>query len=286
MTPEAQANASISEGEYKQFCEYFYRKTGIRFSAQKRYFVDKRIADRISEGDHKSFGAWFRSLRLNPASPELQALVDSMTVNETYFYREIEQLDLLVEQVLPELAVSGGPRDAVRIWSMPCSTGEEPYSLAIKLLEDWSQVDDFDIGLFGTDIDSKVIEKAQVGLFSDRSVNRLSVDLRQRYFSKEPQGWRIIEELRESIDFRRVNALDRLAMSRFSNFDVIFCRNMLIYFDDISRRKCLDAFYDALRPGGFLFLGMSESLGQTTSLFETERSQGTVVYRRPQKRRT
>lgn len=284
MNPEPASKVSISDGEYQQFCEFFYRKTGIRFGEQKRYFVDKRITDRITVGGHANFAAWFRTMRMNPMSPDFQDLVDSMTVNETYFFRETEQLDALISDVLPAVSELDARREAVRIASMPCSTGEEPYSLAIRLLEDWDRVDEFDIGLFGTDIDSKVIEKAKAGLYSDRSVHKLSGVLKKKYFTKEPTGWRIVEELRESIDFRRLNVLDRVGMSRFSDFDVIFCRNMLIYFDDISRRKCLDGFYDALRPGGFLFLGMSESLGRTTSLFEVERSRGTVVYRKPRKK--
>lgn len=282
MSPEP--CSALTPTDYDHFCEFFYRKTGIRFSPQKRYFVDKRIADRIEESESTSFGGWFRSLRLGNDAEEIQKLVDALTVNETYFYRETEQLDLLVQQILPRvLDVSGHPEE-VRIWSMPCSSGEEPYSIALRLLEDWAEVDRYDISIFGTDIDSKMIQKARAGLFSERSVSKLDPYLRERYFAEEKGSWRIVEELRSSIDFRRVNALDRTAMRRFNNIDVAFCRNMLIYFDDLSRRKCIDALYDALRPGGYLFLGMSESLGRVPSLFDVERHAGTIVYRKPLKR--
>ena len=279
----AEASAVLSESEYDNFCEFFYRKTGIRFSAQKRYFVDKRIADRISDSGRDNFGVWFRNLRLDKDPEELQHLVDALTVNETYFYRETEQLDLLLGKILPEVLGVPGHPDEVRIWSMPCSSGEEPYSIALRLLEDWDEVDRYVISIFGTDIDSKMIQRARAGLYSERSVQKLGRSLRSRYFQQEKQGWRIVEELRSSIDFRRVNALERTAMRRFKDIDVIFCRNMLIYFDDLSRRKCVDALYDALRPGGYLFMGMSESLGRVPTHFDVERHRGSIVYRKPMK---
>ncbi|MEL6185226.1 MAG: protein-glutamate O-methyltransferase CheR, partial [Myxococcota bacterium] len=201
----AEASAVLSESEYDNFCEFFYRKTGIRFSNQKRYFVDKRIADRITESGRGNFGIWFRSLRLDNDPEELQHLVDALTVNETYFYRETEQLDLLLGKILPEVLNVPGHPDEVRIWSMPCSSGEEPYSIALRLLEDWEDVDRYDISIFGTDIDSKMIQRARAGLYSERSVQKLGRSLRSRYFQQEKQGWRIVEELRSSIDFRRVN---------------------------------------------------------------------------------
>lgn len=273
---------AISELEYEQFCELFYRTTGIRFGAHKRYFVDKRIVDRINATGKKSFADYMRSLRADPHGVEMQFLVDSMTVNETYFYREHEYLDLLASALLPRVT-DGRPRGKeVKVWSMPCSSGEEPYSIALKLLEDWDDVDNYDVSIFGSDIDSKVIERSRAGLYSDRSVHKLPASVKKKYFTREGStGWRIIEELRESVDFRKCNATDRTQMMRYQQMDVIFCRNMLIYFDDVSRRKCIDAFYDALRPGGFLVLGASESIGQTSRLFEAERVRGLVVYRRP-----
>lgn len=282
MTSGPSHDIKLSDAEYDQFCEFFYRRTGIRFGPQKRYFVDKRIANKARDVGDSDFAQYFRRLRFETDDKEFQRLVDAMTVNETYFYREIEQLDVLVRRLLPNL-ISDRPDDGeLRIWSCPCSSGEEAYSIAFKLLEEFSEVDRFDISLFGTDIDSKMVEKAKEGLYADRSVHLLSKHLLNQYFRQEEDGrWRVIEELRKSIEFRRVNVLDRGNMSRFKNMDVIFCRNMLIYFDDISRKLAVDAFFDALSPGGYLLLGMSESLGRTTALFDVVREGGMTVYQKP-----
>lgn len=274
--------ATLSTEEFSQFCDFFYKKTGIRFGAQKRYFVDKRILDRMKASKSRCFHSYLRDLRLETDARELQTLIDAMTVNETYFFRETEQLDTMISTLLPE-AVQGRPQGStVRIWSMPCSTGEEPYGIAIKLLEDWDAVDRFDISIFGSDIDSQVIQRARKGIYSARSVDKIPSEVRKRYFRTLPDGsHQIIEELRESIDFQKANALDRRAMGRFIDMDFVFCRNMLIYFDDVSRRKTLDAIYDALRPGGHLFLGASESMGRSTNLFEVRKIDGRVAYRKP-----
>ena len=280
-SPEA---SGISDPQYEQFCEFFYRATGIRFGAQKRYFVDKRLMDRVRETGHRSFSEYMRMLRFEGAETEMQVLIDAMTVNETYFFREEVQLDWMIQSLLPELC-SGRPEGGeIRIWSMPCSSGEEPYSIAIKLLEDWSEVDRYEVSIFGTDIDSRMVERARTGLYSQRAVHKLPASILKKYFTGEgSQGYRIIEELRESISFERVNASNRAEMQRYTDFDVILCRNMLIYFDDFSRRKVVDSFYQSLRPGGVLMLGASESLGRTTNVFEVHRVKGAVTYRKPVK---
>ena len=285
MNAEMGSEPSISDSEYQQFCEFFYSHTGIRFSKTKRYFVDKRVVDRIKISGFKGFAEYFKSIRLSPHGAEVQSLVDAMTVNETYFYREIEQLDVLIREVLPVLCEDRRDGEAVRILSLPCSSGEEVYSIALKLLEEWPDVDRYDINLFGADIDSKMVEKARQGAFSERSIQKLSSSITRRYFQKERTEWRILEELRESVDLRCINILDRKAMMRFVDIDVLFCRNMLIYFDDVSRRKAVDALYDALRPGGVLFVGMSESLGRTTRSFDVVRNNGLIVYKKPRRRR-
>lgn len=285
-TPGAPRERAITEFEYEQFCELFYRTTGIRFGASKRYFVDKRVNDRIRETGSANFSAYLRKLKLDPHGFEMQLLVDAMTVNETYFYRETQQIDLMIQELLPELCRSKAPGVPIKILSKPCSSGEEPYSIALKLLEEWREVDDFDVNIHGSDIDSKMIERAKEGLYSERSVAKLPPGVKSRYFRREARGWRIIEELRASVDFRRVNALDRAQMMRYSRFDVVFCRNMLIYFDDVSRRKVVDAFYDVLNPGGYLVLGASETIGQSSRLFAPVRRSGLVVYRRRERGET
>jgi chemotaxis protein methyltransferase CheR len=218
-------------------------------------------------------------------SAELQHLINAMTVNETYFYREEYQFRCLVSSIFPEIVARRTPADSrpLRLWSLPCSTGEEPYSLAIYLLQNWPDVDRHDVEIVASDIDTHVLEHARVGLYDDRSVQYLSPLIKARYFLHPAEGlWQLSDDLRGSVEFRPVNLSDRLDMRRHQGaFDVIFCRNLLIYFDDLSRRQAADALFDALRPGGFLCLGHSESMSRISSLFIVRKFPDAIVYQKP-----
>ena len=273
---------TISESDYNRFCEYFYRRTGISFGDNKRYFVDKRILERIRKTNTGSFRAYFEMIRLDTARAEIEQLINLFTVNETYFYREDHQFDCLRNSILPEMTVSKRKGDRVRIWSMPCSTGEEPYSIALQLLEGWSAVDDYEIEIIGSDIDTDVLRAAEAGIYDQRALHRLSRTLVNRYF--EPYGenrFRIAKAIRDSVQFTRVNLSNIEEMRRHCGFDVIFCRNVLIYFDDVSRRQAADCFYDCLSPGGFICLGHSESMGRISAAFNVRKFPDAIVYQKP-----
>jgi chemotaxis protein methyltransferase CheR len=272
---------AITEPEYQKFCEYFYRRTGISFGDNKRYFVDKRLIDRIQKTKAESFERYFDGLRRRDASDEIEHLINLLTVNETYFYREDHQLECLVSGILPELAAGRRKGDRIRIWSMPCSTGEEPYSIAMYLLENWPQVDDYDIEIMASDIDTNVLRAAEAGVYDARSLHRLSRDLVQRYFvAAGADGFRLIDAVRQSVRFTQVNASDLGAMRAFVNLDIIFCRNMLIYFDDRSRLQTVESFYDSLAQGGFICLGHSESMSRISPLFSVRKFPQAIVYQK------
>jgi chemotaxis protein methyltransferase CheR len=164
---------------------------------------------------------------------------------------------------------------------MPCSTGEEPYSIAIHLLENWPKVDDYDIEIMASDIDTNVLRTAAAGVYDARSLHRLSSDLVRRYFVPAgADGFRLIDAIRQSVHFTQVNASDVAAMRSYSNLDVIFCRNMLIYFDDTSRRKVAESFHDSLADGGFICLGHSESMSRISSLFAVRKFPHAIVYQK------
>jgi chemotaxis protein methyltransferase CheR len=291
--PAAQAAArtnepppsAISEEEFQRFQDFFYRKTGIVFGAPKRYFVDRRLVDRIAATGSNGMRAYLMLLKYDDlAGVELQHLINAMTVNETYFYREEYQFRCLYNSILPEILGSrraSEPR-RIRLWSLPCSTGEEPYSLAIQLLENWRDVDRHDVEIVASDIDTRVIAQARAGLYDDRSVQHLPAAVKARYFSQTQDGrWQIMNDLRNSVDFASVNLSDRLDMRRHqAAFDVIFCRNLLIYFDDVSRREAAEALFDALRPGGFVCLGHSESMSRISSLFTVRKFPDGIVYQK------
>jgi chemotaxis protein methyltransferase CheR len=277
----APAPPDLTADEYARFCEFFYQKTGISFNEKKVYFVKRRLQERMSARAAVSFRDYFSALRFDLKGVELQQLINLLTVNETYFLREDYQFNALVEGMLPEFAAGRRPGSLIRIWSMPCSTGEEPYSIAIHILEHWRQSDDYAIEICGSDIDSSALAKARAGRYAERSLHRVSQPLRRKYFHARGDDFQICDELRESIDFSAINIVDRLAMARMRDVDVVFCRNLLIYFDDVSRREAVELLYEAMSPGGYVCLGHSESMSRISSLFRPRRFAGTIVYQKP-----
>ncbi|MEH3120648.1 MAG: protein-glutamate O-methyltransferase CheR [Sphingomonas phyllosphaerae] len=272
---------AIPPEDYARFCEFFYRKTGIMFGANKTYFVERRLQERMAATKSATFRDYFTMVRFQASGEEMQSLVNAMTVNETYFYREDYQFDALVRHLLPEIARTRAPSDPIRLWSMPCSTGEEPYSIAMQILENWPQADEYSVEILASDIDSRVIAEAKHGRYSARALHRLTPTLRNRYFTPVDGDFRLCAELRGSIDFSVVNITDTFAMRRFRHLDVIFCRNMLIYFDDNSRRQAVEALYESLRPGGYICLGHSESMSRISSVFRPRKFGATILYQRP-----
>jgi chemotaxis protein methyltransferase CheR len=275
------AAITISEEDFRKFREYFYRKTGIQFETTKRYFVDKRLVERIEATNSEHFRNYFMFLRFETDGHELQALVNLMTVNETYFFREEYQFQCLVDSMLGEITRNKKDNSPIRIWSIPSSSGEEPYSIAIYLLEHWPGIEKWDVEIISSDIDTDIIARARRGHYSDRSVQHLPPRLLQKYFKPAGGGHQISDDLREAVEFTRVNLAEASEMRAYREFDVIFCRNLLIYFDDMSRRQAAETFFDALNPGGFICLGHSESMSRISSLFRVRKFPEGIVYQKP-----
>ena len=272
----------ISDEDFLKFREFFYRKTGIMFADNKRYFVDKRIEQQMINGGYAKFRDYFNVICFDAKGLELQALVNAMTVNETYFYREDYQFKCLVSSILPEVVKKHRPGDTIRIWSLPCSTGEEPYSIAFQLLEYWKQVDDFNIEIVASDIDTEVLKKAKLGVYADRALQHVSEDTIKKYMNPVGGGqFQVIDPLRQSIKFTQINVSELAGDRSHRNFDVIFCRNLLIYFDDLSRREAAEALFAALNPGGFVCLGHSESMSRISSLFNLRKFPEAIVSQKP-----
>jgi len=275
------ARTVISDEAFQKFREFFYRRTGILFDDSKRYFVDKRLIERIEATGHPSFRSYFTFMRFQASGEELQALTNAMTVNETYFFREEHQFRCLVKAMLPEIVKTKKPGATIRIWSIPCSSGEEPYSIALYLTDYWPGIHEWDVELIASDIDTEVLKKARIGKFSPRSVQYLPGDLLRRHFKRLPDGdYQISENLRQAVEFTRVNLHDPADTRPYRGFDVIFCRNLLIYFDDLSRRRAAEVFYDALNPGGFICLGHSESMSRITSIYKVRKFPEAIVYQK------
>ncbi len=282
MKSAAVERLTITDADFEKFREYFYRKTGIQFDTTKRYFVDKRLVERIEATDCDSFREYFVKLRFEANGTEMQSLVNCMTVNETYFFREAYQFDCMVNSMLSELVAQRKPGSRIRIWSIPSSTGEEPYSIALYLLERWPLISQYEVEILSSDIDTTVLDAAQRAIYSTRSIANLPKPYLQKYFKPLPEGeYKLSRDIVDAVEFSRINLSDPVDTRRFRDIDLIFCRNLLIYFDDLSRRIAAEAMYDALRPGGFVCLGHSESMSRISSLFEVRRFPDAMVYQKP-----
>lgn len=275
----ASTQIPIGEEEFLRFCEFLYRRTGMSFDRQKRYYVDRRLQDRMAAAGARTFQAYLAQLVVDP--DEFEQLINALTVNETYFFREEHQFRCLTESLLERIVAGKRPGEAIRLWSVPCSTGEEPYSIALWLLENWAKVDEWDIEIVGSDIDTRVLKAAEDGIYPERALMRLSEPLISKYFTRTQDGKYVIDEdLRGSVRLSHVNIVDRQQMAHYRNFDVIFCRNMLIYFDDSSRRLAADNLYDSLVPGGYVCLGHTESMSRISPLFQVCRFPDAIVYQK------
>ena len=276
----AEPQPLLGPGDLERICAFLHRRTGMSYGESKRYFVERRLAERIARRGDPGFAAYFAALHCD--AREVEALINAFTVNETYFYREDHQLDCLARSILPEIVARRGPGDLVRLWSVPCSTGEEAYSLALWLLENWPLVDAYNVEIVGSDIDTRAIETARAGLYGERSTARLPPGALSAYF-EAPAGEsrRLIADLRESVTFTAVNLIDAASMAAQGRFDVVFCRNVLIYFDEASRLTAADNLYRSLNPGGFLCLGHTESMTRISDRFAVRRFPEAIVFQRP-----
>jgi chemotaxis protein methyltransferase CheR len=273
----------ITDKDFQAFREFFYRKTGIQFEDTKRYFVDKRLIERVKANGSTNFRSYFMLMRFQSSGEELQALTNAMTVNETYFFREEYQFKCLVRSMLPEIVATKPPGSLVRIWCIPSSSGEEPYSIALYVTEFWSDIDRWDVQIISSDIDTEMLHRARLGCYSLRSVQNVPKDLLQKKFKKTQEGgYQIDEVYRQSIEFTRVNLNEPSDTKNYRNFDIIFCRNLLIYFDDLSRRKAAEVLFESLVPGGFVCLGHSESMNRITPLFRARKFPEAIVYQKPE----
>ncbi len=279
LRPARAPDIAISSEELQQMTAFIYRWTGMTFGEGKRYYIERRVAERIGKTGSVDTRAYLALLAKDAS--EREVLINAFTINETYFYREEHQFAALANEILPAIITDKRPGDLIRIWSVPCSTGDEAYSIALWLLEHWPLVDAYNVEIVGSDIDTKAVEAARAGRFAARALQRLPEKVIDDYFEPENHHRRkIIDDLRESVRFTPANLFDGATLADLGRFDVIFCRNLLIYFDDASRLAAADNLHDRLVPGGYLCLGHSESMARISDRFALVRLKDAIVYRR------
>lgn len=217
-------------------------------------------------------------LRMEPN--EWDKLIELITVNETYFFREENLLKEFQKSVLPEFKYRT-PDNPLIIWSAACSTGEEPYTIGM-LVEDSNLFKPGAVKIIGTDINKKVLSKAMKGIYKKKSLSfrRMPEDAYDKFFIELEENYKVKDSIRNMIDFRYINLLDNDIIHKIGKVDIIFCRNVLIYFDVNVIRKIVDVFYEILNPGGYLFLGHAETITSLQTEFETVVTPSVYYYRK------
>lgn len=257
--------------------DWLYQETALAYPESKRTFLERRLLDMVQEwGARDLDDLWRRCL----SSPVVKAsVIDALTINETSFFRMPAHFQAL-GGLLPELAARKREgildRPRLRIWSAACSTGEEPYSLAMTLLSLTDR--SFKAEILATDLCQQAVAKARSGIYADWRLENLPAGFREAYFETDAAGVRVKPIVKELLQFRPHNLK---APPPLGPWDVIFCRNVMIYFDNAFREELLKRLYEALAPGGFLFVGEGETLHLVPHAFETQPVAGAVLYRRP-----
>jgi len=244
-----------------------YKESGISLSDVKQDMVYSRLAKRLRILGFKTFSEYCRYLNSN-YDKELSNTINAITTNLTHFYREIHHFETLKDTILPEILTNKPNGNRIRIWSAGCSTGEEPYSTAMTILDTIASISQWDIKILATDLDTNVIEHSKQGLYENRRIEPVEDRLVKKWFKQVGDSNKVIinDSVKDLITFNQLNLMNEWPFK--GPFDVIFCRNVVIYFDKPTQQKLFKRFYDLLAPGGYLFLGHSEQLGDAQKNYD------------------
>jgi len=253
---------AMSQSQFETLRKIVYDRAGIHFQDSKKYVLESRLARRVEELEFEDFDQYLVFLTTGPYQlDEFQEMFNRITINETSFFRNEPQLDVFEQRTLPDLLEKRKASKTLRIWSAASSSGEEPYSLAMILHRSLGiRLGDWKIEILGTDISEKVLKIAQAGKYPHYAVKSTNPMVLQRYFKKEGNDYLLDPEIMSMVSFQKLNLKDTYAARRFGTFDVIFCRNVMIYFDDPMKKSCAQMFHKQLADDGSLFIGHSESL--------------------------
>ena len=253
---------TISDSQFEKLRTIIYDRSGIWFADSKRYVLESRLSRRLEELNMDSFDQYVMFLSIGPyGSDEFQEMFNRITINETSFFRNAPQLDVFEKSVLPVLLTQRAATRRLRIWSVACSSGEEPYTLAIQIHRTLGiRLGDWHVEILGIDLSERVLIQAQKGLYTDYAMRGVDPLVKSRYFKQTAGGYEIDPTIKSMVTFDRQNLKDTLALKRFGTWDVIFCRNVMIYFDQPMRDGCLKLFHQQLADDGTLFIGHSETI--------------------------
>ncbi|HLI96898.1 MAG TPA: protein-glutamate O-methyltransferase CheR [Candidatus Baltobacteraceae bacterium] len=267
---------TISDAEFRQLRDLIRDRFGIYYDDTKQFLLQSRLQTRLVKRSVSDFGAYYRFLTTGlERQIEWDELASVLSNNETYFFRERAQLDVLASEVVADALRTGG---RLRVWSSACSTGEEPFSLGMTLLET-HKLNPAQIQIKASDLSPRALERCGVAFYRDLSFRATPPELIQKYFRPFEGGFLIAEEVKRLVDFFRINLLDADSVAAQGPVDAIFCRNVLIYFDKPTQKRVVEAFARALRPRGYLFLGHAESIMRLTDLYDPIVTPKAIYYR-------
>ena len=272
----------ISDAEFAQLRDFIYAQSGIYVADNRKYLVENRLATRIKELNLKSFAEYHTFLQYDAwRRQELNRLFEVITTNETSFYRNPPQLKVFQEMVLKDVLdkLKAQRQKRLRIWSAGCSTGEEPYTIAIILHEVLrSEIAAWDIRITANDLSEAVLAQARAGVYSEYSLRTTPKEIVARYFVADGANFKLKPDVKRLVSFGQINLSDRMQLKRVERSHIVFCRNVIIYFDVEMKKNVITAFYDNLLPGGQLLIGHSESLHNISRAFRPKHYPGAIIY--------
>lgn len=273
----------ISDQEFSSLRDFIYEKCGIYVADNRKYLLENRLGNRLKKLNLRNFDEYYNYLRFDAGKErELLKLFEVITTNETSFYRNPPQLEVFQNQVMTDvLSDCRRKGKRLRIWSAGCSTGEEPYTISMILNELLkTEVGLWDIKITANDLSQRVVESAKRGIYNDYTLRTTPPDVARRYFSMNNGTNSIKDEVKRLVNFGQINLKDRGQLRRVERSQVVFCRNVIIYFDDDMKKQLFNAFYDNLLPGGYLIIGHSESLHNITRAFKPIHYPGAIIYKK------
>ena len=274
----------LSDDAFRLIRDYLSDYCGLYFDEKSKPIFERRLNRRLKLNHLKDFREYYRLLLYDlKREEELQSILDILTVNETYFFRGEAQIAAFRDEILPELKEKNKNTKTLNIWSAPCSTGEEPYTLSMLILEDRG-FSGWDINILGSDISQRVISSARRGIYRETSFRVTKEYYLKKYFKNEEGGGsRISDAAKNLVNLNLLNLFDPYKTRLVNPMDVIFCRNLLIYFSQPAREKVVKNLYNALKEGGYLLLGASESLMNITTMFKLKHLKNDIVYQKPER---
>jgi len=276
----------MSNHSFYALRDMIYKRSGIFFTDQEKYVLENRLLRHIEEGGFDDFEKYVDFLRHDPLrDKEFSSLFDLVTTKETSFFRDANQLQAFESVVLPPIVKEAEEKGCkkLRIWSAPCSTGEEPYTLAMLLLNKFPKIQDsgWDIEIHGSDISECVLQSARRGEYNDYSIRNVPPPYLDRYFTKNGNGkYNVRPEVRGMVRLSNINLFDNMRVKMFRGMNIVFCRNMLIYFDEAAKKRVIANIYDSLAPGGYLFIGHAESLFNISRAFKLVNINNILIYQK------